>query len=53
MPPAKPPRPSAATADLESESEAEASEEEDENDPFADSNVIHTPSVERGQPKWP
>lgn len=49
MPPTRPPRP-IQPADLESESEEE--DEEDENDPFADRNVISTPGVEQGEPKW-
>lgn len=34
--------------DLESASE----DEDDEDDPFADSNVVGTPAVERHEPRW-
>lgn len=46
----RPPRPT--PAELESDSEDAASEEEDENDPFADSNIIHTPAVEQDGMRW-
>jgi hypothetical protein len=48
-PPTKPPRPPAVSpgADLES-----ASEDDDEDDPFGDKNMVDTPAVERGEPRW-
>ena len=48
-PPSKPPRPPVVSpgADLES-----ASEDEDEDDPFGDKNVVNTPAVERGEPRF-
>lgn len=48
-PPPQPPRP--PVAQLESDSEEQESEE-DENDPFADRNMVHTPAVEKGEPRW-
>lgn len=50
-PPPQPPRP--APPQLESDSEEDNSEDDaDENDPFADRNMVHTPAVEQGEPRW-
>jgi len=43
-PPPRPPRPAVQRQDTE--------EEEDEDDPFGDSNVVETPAIEKGQPRW-
>lgn len=43
--PPPPPRPAAAAP-------VDDYEEEDENDPFADSNALQTPAVEKDGPRW-
>lgn len=46
-PPPQPPRPSPAKQNTESENG-----DEDDDDPFADRNVVDTPRLERGEPRW-
>lgn len=42
-PPARPPRPAPVQRQ---------DTEEDDDDPFGDSNVVETPAIEKGQPRW-
>ena len=48
--PTKPPRPAAPVRQPSSVTSEE--EEEDDDNPFGDKNVISTPAVERGEPRW-
>ncbi|KAH7312410.1 hypothetical protein B0I35DRAFT_55685 [Stachybotrys elegans] len=49
--PPAPPRPAPTSKPHQPEPEP-ADDEEDDDDPFADRNVIETPALERGEPRW-
>lgn len=44
-PPPRPPRPTVQRQDTEED-------EDDDDNPFGDSNVVETPAIEKGQPRW-
>ena len=48
--PPAPPRPAARPRDEPEEEEEE--EDDDDDDPFADRNVVETPAIERGEPRF-
>lgn len=51
-PAAAPPRPPPMAKPAQPQRPEPEDDEDDEDDPFADKNVVETPALERGEPRW-